>query len=816
MTAAGELLARGPMLLLGATALLATGAAAVLLARSPIHRQRLAEMTVAAVLVWAALACIPLPRWAVTPDSLRHATPDPTIAADPTTSRPVAFDSDLPADWRSALATLIRPPREPAGTPPRPLAATRRDNVQSTAPATANFPGVEPRRLRPVAPGVVAAMLYLIGAGLCAAWLLLGHALLWRIIRRARDPEPWLLAMFDDACRAIGVRRARVLVVAAPIRPVSCGLLRPTVLLGPEDCSAANRPRLKQVLLHEAAHLRQRDAWGNALFNLAMPLLYAHPLYWLLRSKASLAREMIADDLAAAATSRAAYAADLLELARARVGFRAAPLTAVGIFRSPSHFYRRIHMLMQRNTRLHSRCSWPWKLTTSAACGAVLAAACATLGVGQVKAQGTAAVPVETNQNAVDKAVLQAKLALDQAIAQRDSFLKTAKAGAIATEDLKELNSMIAQLEAERDVAKERYGTNSEQFKECQIRLQALKASLRENQAQMLTATKAQLDAQVALAQKELAAAESGGQVKAGSAADGAARSAAKDQNDQPTTREQRAIVRRAELQAMQAREERDNLEGKLKWSEADLAKLQAQLAKLQQELYAATAREQAARAAADLAQQSVRSQQADANKLDYRGAIDRMILERLKKAQVQRDQSNQVNDEIRQGYIDVLGRLPTVDDWTATKAFVQAGLEPQQSNTTGKPSGATGSPAPELSAAVGGLRPELDLVALANSYADAMGNVTVARQELEATAGSGHAPAAKAKLAAAEQKARLFQQITQAALAQAEQELQLAQKRYKAGLAEAGGAGEAEGRVRILSLILNSANEPRQEPKAP
>ena len=78
------------------------------------------------------------------------------------------------------------------------------------------------------------------------------------------------------------------------------------------------------------------------------------------------ARELVADDVAAACSSRTAYATDLLELAQLRSGFRrpALPAAALGIFRSPSHFYRRLHMLVHRDTRLESRCPSAWKLAS--------------------------------------------------------------------------------------------------------------------------------------------------------------------------------------------------------------------------------------------------------------------------------------------------------------------------------------------------------------------------------------------------------------------------------------------------------------------
>ncbi|HEY2037703.1 MAG TPA: M56 family metallopeptidase, partial [Steroidobacteraceae bacterium] len=607
------------------------------------------------------------------------------------------------------------------------------------------------------------------GAAACAAWLVLGHVLLWRITRRARRPKPWLLDLFRGACKAVGVRQARVLVVYAPLRPVSCGLIRPTVLLGTDDCLPSNRPRLRQVLLHEAAHLRQRDAWGNALFNLAMPLLYFHPLYWVLRSGASLAREMVADDIAAASTSRAAYAADLLELARTRSGYRPAPIAAIGIFRSPSHFYRRMHMLMQRNIRLENRCSAAWKLASGVACAGVLFAASATLGVRRAEAQESPK-PTEIKEDKLDRTVLDAKLALDQAIGRRDGMLKLAKDGKLPGEVLP-------------DFTRPRSAMN-------------------------------ELDARVALAQKNLDEVQAAQQSVRSAAGD--------DDNDAESDRRERDAKKRAEMDRAQADAQRQlairesvrqQLEAKLRESDAQLAQLRAQLAQAEAQLKVATAQAQQEmkRAQEMLKQQWDKgNQQWNAAADQVRNKIDQIILDKLKRDGLDSARGSDIEELVRRTYLDVAGRLPTPDERNATAELLQKYLKqfPDRAKdpTRERPESNKAGSA-QLSAAVSGLRPQLDLVALANSYADAMGNITGAQEELNGARSDPRERAtAKAKLVAAEQKARLLRSITQAALEQAKQELIMERKRVEAGMALPNEAIEAEGRVRILSLILQSS----------
>ena len=59
------LIAHGPMLLAGVSALLGLASLLVLAHRQPIHRQRIAEGTMVLCLVFLVLACIPLPRFSV-------------------------------------------------------------------------------------------------------------------------------------------------------------------------------------------------------------------------------------------------------------------------------------------------------------------------------------------------------------------------------------------------------------------------------------------------------------------------------------------------------------------------------------------------------------------------------------------------------------------------------------------------------------------------------------------------------------------------------------------------------------------------------
>ena len=387
------LAAHGALLLLGATVLLAAGALAVRMQRSPLHRQRLAELTIGCTLLWLAMAAVPLPRLLDT----RPPLPSPDSTPDP-----------LPLP-RAAPAGEYRPPIYLATAPNPPLAAMPEFDDETAAatlvvgrstavadgtitPAAVPAASVPtPRPLRPQALDVrgVLATAFVVGSVACGAWLALGACLLGRIVRGGSPPPEWLREQFAGLWEG---RRppARLLVSGRSRRPVSCGMFRPTILLPAGAVDPANASQLRQVLLHELGHVRQRDAWGNALFNLALPVLYFHPLYWLARREAHLARELIADDWAATRSGKAQYVEELVALARSTLGrgpTATGSWTSLGLFHSPSHFYRRMHMLIERNEPLATSCSRPWRAGTAAAFALGLVVAAGLIGHQPARAQ---------------------------------------------------------------------------------------------------------------------------------------------------------------------------------------------------------------------------------------------------------------------------------------------------------------------------------------------------------------------------------------------------------------------------------------------
>ncbi|HEY7119187.1 MAG TPA: M56 family metallopeptidase [Tepidisphaeraceae bacterium] len=365
------LVENGVMLAGGMSALLLVGVLVAMACRAPLHRQRVCETTVACAMAWALLACVPMPRvgWGdgrrIVPPAARSMPISNAVASGAPLKIAVA---EIPPEL---VAKLSDPPVRPVDWPQaQPSVATRSIDLGRWLSAG-----------------------WLVVAAACCGWLALGHLLLWRVVGGAMAAPAWVIelaGMKQDADRLC------VLVSRRVAGPFTCGLWRAVIVLPASLVATDCRARLRQVLRHEIAHVRQRDRWGNALLCAALPLMYFHPLYWLLRRWCELSRELVADDWAARADGKDAYAQELVALARS--GAAGGILVgSMGILRGRSAFYRRMRMLLERTQPLETRCStWCRGIFATVALAAVVGGAMFA-GVGPARAQdATVGEPAKT------------------------------------------------------------------------------------------------------------------------------------------------------------------------------------------------------------------------------------------------------------------------------------------------------------------------------------------------------------------------------------------------------------------------------------
>ncbi|MHC4175957.1 MAG: M56 family metallopeptidase [Planctomycetota bacterium] len=424
-----HLAAEGGVLLAAATCLLAIGCAGMALHRSPIHRQRAGELAILGVLVWLALACLPLPRYglprlwpgaSVSPSRSRPVEPtagvetplpvfdflDEAILAEvmveaepPLPADPLPPEIGTVADDGEVAAMMVRGlPEQPTAAGPETFPETEVAEAAAHQPvyeegAMATPGGPSSAAVAPAFdPRHVLSIGYLAGVLGCLVWLAFGRVLLLRMLWSARPAEPWLREVYQRL--PFGQRqRPRLLISERCTRALSFGIWRPTIVLPGEACRTDRGEGLRHVLLHELAHARQRDGWGHLLFNVAFPLLYFHPLYWWMRSRTYLAAELIADDWAAAPAAKESYVEALIALAKRGGRLRLAYASSPQILGSRSQFYRRMQMLLDRETRLARRCSPLWRLFYPTACLAAVVLVAGAAGVRPAEAQPEEALP---------------------------------------------------------------------------------------------------------------------------------------------------------------------------------------------------------------------------------------------------------------------------------------------------------------------------------------------------------------------------------------------------------------------------------------
>jgi beta-lactamase regulating signal transducer with metallopeptidase domain len=148
--------------------------------------------------------------------------------------------------------------------------------------------------------------------------------------------------------------------------PGVIGFFAPKILLPLDLLERLTPDELRQVLLHEAEHLRRRDDWTNLLQKLCLTLFPLHlPLLWVERQLCR-ERELACDEGVVHQThAPRAYAICLTRLAEQRLDAPREAL-ALGAWRRRSELVHRVHALLARRTALPV---WQTRLL----CGLILA-----------------------------------------------------------------------------------------------------------------------------------------------------------------------------------------------------------------------------------------------------------------------------------------------------------------------------------------------------------------------------------------------------------------------------------------------------------
>jgi hypothetical protein len=350
-------------------------------AAEPARRQRLGEWAVAAALLAVGLSFGP--RWlniplapaqppepvaaVSSPDAVLPAPADPVVPVPPPAS-------EAPADANGWVEFMPVPEGDaPAAPADPPNGAAAPEPPASAAAEPAPPPARTWHDLGPLFLGWL-GVAHAVGAVLLLGRWLVGQVGLWRLLRAA-EPVPSEVA---EVCRGLlGGRPVPRLLRSRRLRvPLSCGLLRPTIVLPASLCCRPRSATLRWVLAHELTHLERRDVWSCLLFALGEVVFYPLPWFWWLRRQARLCREYLAD---AAAAAQAGAAADYAQFLLSLTAAPAAPAGAMGVTGHSSDLFRRVAMLLRSPGPVEKR---PPRLWSFAVAAGLLSLAALVAGVG--------------------------------------------------------------------------------------------------------------------------------------------------------------------------------------------------------------------------------------------------------------------------------------------------------------------------------------------------------------------------------------------------------------------------------------------------
>jgi len=155
-----------------------------------------------------------------------------------------------------------------------------------------------------------------------------------RRLRRSLRPagDERLPGLCDEVRELLNLKRPlQVAVSASLVTPVASGWLRPVIILPESSLRRITRGQLRDVLVHEAAHIVRRDELVVPLQLAAKALFWPiAPIHWLNRELIC-AREEVCDNFVLAARDAVSYGETLLRLAELADGV-APLLSSMGIF----------------------------------------------------------------------------------------------------------------------------------------------------------------------------------------------------------------------------------------------------------------------------------------------------------------------------------------------------------------------------------------------------------------------------------------------------------------------------------------------------
>jgi uncharacterized protein (TIGR03435 family) len=222
---------------------------------------------------------------------------------------------EVPEIYSAPLASVGLTADMPPSAPPA--------FVESTTPASSRFamPSMRTTILTAWAAGVVGFVVPMVVA-------------LFRLRRLHKHGRRWTPPAYSSPVDVLLTSQLRV--------PITYGALQPVIAL-PDDAPQWSESDLRRVLLHELEHVRRCDWPVHMLARTICALYWFHPLVWIAWRRLCLESERACDDAVLREEDGAAYASQLVALARRITKQDAAPLLSIA---GPSHLSTRINAML--------------------------------------------------------------------------------------------------------------------------------------------------------------------------------------------------------------------------------------------------------------------------------------------------------------------------------------------------------------------------------------------------------------------------------------------------------------------------------------
>jgi beta-lactamase regulating signal transducer with metallopeptidase domain/uncharacterized GH25 family protein len=252
--------------------------------------------------------------WSTTRPSALEATAPPVVDAAPAGTQPEDESPRAVSPVMPVVSVKTRPASSRAGVKVEPAASAPGPRP---VPEEAAAPGEESQaRVHAVATAFV--LIWICGSVWLTLRLLHGSCRVHRLRGRLRslNDEAWSMELATLAPMTAGFRLPALFASADVRSPLLIGALRPRIVL-PETLLERSTPQqIREIILHECAHVVRLDPWVRLLQRFAAVLFWVHPLVHFLNRRLDHAREEVCDNHVLAHAEAPEYAGTLLSIAQ--------------------------------------------------------------------------------------------------------------------------------------------------------------------------------------------------------------------------------------------------------------------------------------------------------------------------------------------------------------------------------------------------------------------------------------------------------------------------------------------------------------------